>query len=467
MNIKAVFVRHSSSSLLAILGVCLLTFSYYPNLSLSTVTGDAQLTLALLAYATLGVYGVKDRITWTSLYLALYLLAMSGLFWNGMRSLYLVLLWMPAIFLTCSTVHKGTIEFISRAVFIVGAGLGAASILQISLEAFGLPSGLGGFYDSSVFGFGRARMFFEEPQFLGSFLLLSLSAGVGIKGHKNRDIGIVLVVVGLGLTLSRGAMLAALMGSILYLILLVRQGVASFNENNRLIAAVISGAFIALVVVSMAGFIGSGYKISPIEYGRSYINHLIDRPTNNPGRALLMRPRSQVHSGPAIAGSATGRSSAASRLDSSSDAIAIFKEAPLVNKILGHGPAGFDSVMRAKYGEPSTGRGYVTNNLYASLLVEYGLIGLAGLVGLLAYAAISLYKRVIGLSSKVDTVLLIALASGLTQYMFFSSVANSLHFWILLGLIIAYLRNEAKGKTKSLPGLNAITVAITDRLKSV
>ncbi|MEM6997632.1 MAG: O-antigen ligase family protein [Patescibacteria group bacterium] len=404
-----------------------LTFSFYPAYNVENIAGQAQLTIALVAYGLLGLWAVlsKGRLSPYFVVLTAYLAGLALLSSNGARGWGIVATWLPFLAIALhARVSRTRLEDLIGVVVRVSLGLSLLAAVQVLAESLGYDVGLGRTYDSSVFGFARARLFFEEPQFLASFLLVGL-AGAVVRADRLHIIG--LLVAGIGVTMSRGAILAAAIGLVAYVLI---------TRNIKPMIAAGAGAVLTLMVVSMSGYIGSSFKVPPHKFAGTYINNLMARPAPNPIKDIVYRPNLRAR-----------ETSAGSRISSARVGIELFQEGSLTQKIFGYGPAGYDIEVRDKQGATQTGGGYVTNNLYVTMLVEYGLLGLGLFLLSIIWTLRALYRR----RGQAASFLALALCMMLIQYMFFSSVVNALHFWILLGLATAYVSSGKAYKVQALP----------------
>lgn len=306
-----------------------------------------------------------------------------------------------------------TTEDLRRARTIIwgsAALVGIFGIYQFLGDIIGLPIALTGLdhgYTKEVLGFPRVQAFSYEPLYFGNYLLLPISLLLS-NLLVNRDnpnkvhqwLLLILLIINLVLTVSRGAYLA-LIAVIIFIIITVPRRVI----NPRFV--LVSLVSLIIAAVGSVTFLGLG-----------------------PEQALEKFTR---HAQIADLGQSE---STQSRLDEFKRSFDAWKGEPVV----GIGPGNYGAYA---LDYPSKGeiKNYpIVNNQYLETLAETGLVGF---LLLLIMIAILLYRSALSFRIVKNPLLKSMLIGStaafiglLVQYNFFSTL-YIIHVWIMIGLLIA------------------------------
>ncbi|MCL5795742.1 MAG: O-antigen ligase family protein [Patescibacteria group bacterium] len=305
---------------------------------------------------------------------------------------------------------KFNLEKIISIIFWSGLVVCLFAIYQFFGDLVGLPQALTGLkegYTSAVFGFPRVQAFSNEPLYLANFLFIPLGIAVafyflktGLIKRSNLFWFIAFMVLIFILTISRGAYLGLAAMVIFYLILLPKRILSL--RNIVTIASVILIAAIGVYI-----FLS---KANPQAYDE-FIKHVTV---------------TDIQEGESVQG----------RLQSYAQAIKFWEESPVIGVGIGnYGPKVKD------YPPADQVEGWdIVNNEYLEILAERGTLGIIffsliilvvfirSIKAYLATKDIYLKATILGLNS--------AFVAILVQYNFFSTL-YIMHFWVLIGLIIA------------------------------
>jgi hypothetical protein len=282
------------------------------------------------------------------------------------------------------------------------------------------------------FGYVRPNVFTIEPQFLGNMLLAPALIGVWLllKGQLNRWAmsGVLLIIVALFLTMSRGAIFALAIG----LIVLFAVHYKNIGHVARA-AGLIAAAFIISLLAQ-----GSAAALHPT------INETfagaVSKSINQLSLGLIDIP---VEEQPKPSGEAPNydgyvEESTNVRLNFSDKALDVWNDNPL-RILFGIGLGGSGVVLNEAFpGE--IGSREIVQNEFISLLLEVGLVGLVlftALVGILLYR--------LGRSGAWWGVA-ITLAF-IAQWNFFSGYPNALHIYLVLIICAVYELTARHGQS--------------------
>lgn len=440
------FVRHLPLSTLLIL-FPLLIFSYHPVISLGMAFG-VHIDISFLYGALL--------ITFIANLLALWrqrsILA-NSLSWKLSAAflgfIWISCLWSPNSFRAIATASFFTLVFgIFSAVIIHSPTLLkqknllirltsysivlaiVVALLQIIADALHLPSTfslLPTMYNGDIFGIARPTAFALEPQFFGSLLLVPFLYSSYRLITKMSRLNLLLFTAStaaLLLTLSRGALLAAVVGLVVLLILLRPAKKITFTLLLAGITSIII-TFAAIVAVgsirqdSISGYTAANNVINQLSLGTLSLPEEKPSMNNQPIEASV--PSSDASNSGYI------ESSTDSRLSMSKEALHLWHSS-VSTLFFGVGIGGFGASLHAT--NESAPISSVVNNFYLELLVETGIIGIVlflSFLGALSYT---------GLKNR-QYLLASLLAAFIVQWCFFSGIANVTHLWIVFGLIAA------------------------------
>ena len=432
---------------LFILFPCLI-LSYLPVITLRTIQG-LHIDISLL-YILVGIVIVSNTPLLARHFTRLY----SSISWRFFL-LFVSYTWVSAVWSTNPVRAVATAAFLT-ALFLVGSIIMlrfseirekrqqlthyslvtfALSLLwaswQIIADALGIPpafTGLPAMYAGDVFGIARPTAFSLEPQFYGSILLIPLLwAAWNIFLHsKNLRLYYIVFISSLTmlvLTLSRGALLAALGG----LVILLAYTRPSFVTYLKFVAFGVTSIALALCIVFTAGLLRKD-TISGREAVAKTINQLsLGTIDISPPAISHSTPATDTPPRPAATSPGYIKSSTTSRLTMTDSALQLWSQTPH-SLLFGVGVGGFGSALANK--DPSKPIGSIVGNYYVEMLVETGLVGLLLFICFLVLLLWSVYRK--------KQWLLFSLAGAfLIQWLFFSGNANIIHVWVIYGLCLA------------------------------
>lgn len=429
-----------AASLLALFP--LLIFNYHPMISLGMNSGVhldisilyAALTLALLSNIPILWNERRKLLTshaWKIGSIFILFIWLSCL-WspNTFRAL-LTAAFFTLVFGIFSTIlaHFQTIVRNKRILIrVTGYSFVAAGILalwQILGDALGFPREitlLPAMYSGDVFGIARPTAFSLEPQFFGSLLLVPLLYGsYRVLNHASRYDLLLFGVSAtfLLLTLSRGALLAGLIGLIILICLLQ----PSSRSITKLFATGVMSVVLTTAIVAGTATMRND-SISGYDAVRGTLSQL------SLGKILLPQTSTEIPNNQSVVvGSQPTyvETSTSSRLSMNDAAMKLW--ASSLNTILfGVGIGGFGASIQAVNLELP--KSLVANNFYLEMLAEVGLIGI---LLLLSFVSTLIYS---GVSKKQYFLLALAIAF-LIQWLFFSGISNVVHVWIIFGFLAA------------------------------
>lgn len=288
------------------------------------------------------------------------------------------------------------------------------------------------------FGFVRPNVFAIEPQFLGSLLLAPLLLLVWLKltaRHAYANVALFIIAAALFLTLSRGAIYAFL-AAVLLLFVMYRTRPRAIATTCLLLLAsfgtvlVFQGAAAALhpkLETTFAGAVSA--SISQLSLG------VIDISAGETKEPPLSPPETEQ---PVPRRDGYVEESTDIRVDRSRLALEAWAAHPL-RMIFGAGAGGSGVAMHQMY-PGQIGAREITQNQYVEIVLEYGLVGLALWLGVLAGLCYGLRHRA--------WAWVIVLAYGL-QWAFFSGYPNALHIYLTLVLLFIVLRAQPVPATRS------------------
>ncbi|HEY0965642.1 MAG TPA: O-antigen ligase family protein [Candidatus Saccharimonadales bacterium] len=290
-----------------------------------------------------------------------------------------------------------------------------ADALTISPTLTGLPT----MYSGEVFGIARPTAFMLEPQFLGNLLILPLLWSLWhiLEKTPRRTHYLILgsSVLLLSLTLSRGALIASIIGCVLLTILARRPSLSVAGWTTfTIVVSIIVSLSTTFIFAEMRPDTISGQKavsktISQLTLGVIDLSHPSASPVNTPSA-----PKEAIRSSGYIP------SSTNSRLSMSSMAFNTWRTNPQTT-LFGVGVGGFGTSLNPS--QP----GVIVNNYYLELLAETGIIGTLLFI---TFTALLLWH----LTRQRQWLLLSLIVGLLVQMNFFSGNANIVHIWVIIAL---------------------------------
>jgi O-antigen ligase len=308
-----------------------------------------------------------------------------------------------------------------RIVIVVQALLAGAlltslfGLFQFAGDLAGLPqsiTGLRDMYTKEVFGFPRVQSTALEPLYFANYLLLPIAICIVAILKRYRPllmqsfITLPVMLPVFVLTLSRAAYIGALAMLFFLAIFLFRQ----FFSPSRVIVFVLVGVLTFFAVTYALSLTGEE-DVSLAAFSRQATGLFIG-------------------------------ASYADRLDTTQQAYALFKQHPF-----GIGPGNFGpSVAIHPLIEPKGGW-LIVNNIYLEILVEEGVVGLAGFLAFCVLCIVGLLRSYKNGSDGVEQYLRIAVFTAcigiLVQYLTFS-ILYIMHIWFAFGLALTLLDSRTK-----------------------
>jgi hypothetical protein len=425
----------------------LLIFSYYPVISLGTAFG-VHLDISLLYGVLLFVFITNLPSVWKQ-----RAILTSSLAWK-IGLLFVIYIWIS--YLWSSNPFRA---FVTASFFTLVFGIFSASIVhlpalvkqkhiiiklpgyafvfagvlalwQIIADAAHLSpafSLLPSMYSGDTFGIARPTSFALEPQFFGSLLLIPFLYTSYRFLTRTLKLDVILFSLStflLLLTLSRGALLAA----IIALVVLIAFLRPSWPSALKLLLVGAGSIVLTLLCIALIGTLRQD-TISGYATVKNVISQLTLGTISLPDEAKKPVTTTEPPSSTPTPSSQPGyvESSTTSRLSMNTEAINIWSSSPRT-QLVGVGIGGFGASLQARHAEAPDSS--VVNNFYLELLAETGLIGAVlffSFVGSLIYIAITGRQYL----------LLSLVIAFLVQWCFFSGTSNVVHIWIIFGLLAA------------------------------
>ncbi|QQG49775.1 MAG: O-antigen ligase family protein [Candidatus Berkelbacteria bacterium] len=298
---------------------------------------------------------------------------------------------------------------LQKLIVVAGAVTAVFGLYQFFGDALGLArqyTGLGELYTYHVFGFPRIQSTGHEPLYYANFLLLPILLLMSQYLQDAKSLGrwnlaaLVLLLTVMVLTLSRGAYLGLIAGSLILLVALWRQ--TSWRRVLQSIGYVALSFGIAVALIQLVTTLGN-------TTGRGFLNFADQATIQDYGK-----------------GESTNL-----RIDRYKEAIRQFKEQPLLGAGLGqYGVVYAPPKDIARHGYP------IVNNQYLETAAEMGLVGVIALMAVVGMAITQLVRSLKRRSSYFTAGLLAILIAIGVQYNFFSTI-YIYHIWVLLALIEA------------------------------
>jgi len=299
-----------------------------------------------------------------------------------------------------------------KVIFLSSCAVALFSFFQFFGDIVGLPNfitGLDPGYSSAVFGFPRIQAFSQEPLYLGNFLLLPLGIFIVLFLGKVKEkiiprifiIAMILVLlIILGLTVSRGAYLAFAIMMFVIFIFMARK-----FFTPKIIATII--LIMVIGIAAIFWFVGKGEDKA--------INEFVKHVTVQ-----------DLQQGESVQG----------RLIEFERAFQIAQKNPLT----GIGIGNYGVVKKGNLDPATLTEWDIVNNQYIELYAETGIIGLVGFAILIIFI---LWRSIIAFYACKDLFvkyillgMLAAFVGILVQYNFFSTL-YIIPIWVLMGLLVA------------------------------
>ena len=285
------------------------------------------------------------------------------------------------------------------------------------------------------FGFVRPNVFTIEPQFLGNMLLAPALLGVwlGMTGRLDRwaASGLGVIVTALFLTLSRGAILAFVIGLLVLGVVYYRQ----LRNAAAMASLVLAGFLVCLVLQGTAAALNPRVEESFMGAVSKSVNQLSLGVITIPTEAEPEPAAQSTVVAPVFDGYVEESTNV--RLSLSSLAISVWASNP-VTALFGVGIGGAGVALSEAF-PAEFGPREIVQNEYIAVLLELGLLGSALFVAILAVLVYRLGRAGMWVGVAIS-------AAFLTQWSFFSGYPNLLHVYLILILCAVYSVTAHRGR---------------------
>ena len=449
-------IKLSFSEKIILLAPIVVWFSYYPNFHIGRAEGlNLEFSMPLIYVVILATFGLKD--IWQNRFSLVKnrVVLPSGFFigWNFLSLLWSVnpvrgflnsgvwlVLWLCFLTLLSLKNLRKITPFL-RDIFIGSALI--VSVLAILQVAFGawVDWGLCKGCLAQGFGFVRPSVFAIEPQFLGSLLLAPIVIlfrdVLGGSSSWKKRVALVIILMALYLTLSRGALLALFLALAVLILVIWRRHEASLQ---RLLSATI----VLLVISFGVGMLWHGIftQLNPRISDGFY--DAITKSVNQLSLGKLSLPKlsqgdvQPVNQAPpaseppqkALFDGYVERSTN-ERMTLNQLAIAVWSR-DLWTMLAGVGAGGAGRALYQSH--QSTGSEFeIIQNEYLSILLEIGVVGLVLFIALLA-GLFCVARRTSWLWAVI--------VGFIVQWNFFSGLPNVIHIYLLIAVVVAVLQKR-------------------------
>jgi O-antigen ligase len=295
-------------------------------------------------------------------------------------------------------------------------------------DTFGLSTSLTGLapnYVKAVFGFPRIQSTALEPLFLASFLLIPfcILSIRSLVAKKHRGVTLFAITVTIVLTVSRGAIAAAVLVTLSMLVAVIFYKNRSWRKVLRYVGILTAAMLFAYLLTFTSSLLANKSQDKKFSAEKK-TEQLTQQTLNFDSQDDRTRNRTLAWQA--------------------------FKQ----NPVIGLGPGGFDMYAKEAYAGYQQAPRVIVNNQPLELLAETGLIGamtLLAFFGSLLYAVWQYlwprYQK--GLMSDSRTVwtagLTVYLAAAAIQYQTFSTL-YIMHIWVAIGLLMAIVLPQQLSK---------------------
>lgn len=412
--------------------VFLLPFERIPSLDIFSVT----IRLSQLAGAALVVVSIGPIINFYKArpYLPKFILPafflsylLSALLATDLRRAIMV--WVFTVFVAlvgsaiAATFTTDELPRLEKYLYISTAIVMVVGFYQYFGDVFGLSpalTGLRSIYTKEVFGFPRIQSVSLEPLYYGSFLLIPycLLLAKRLKSKTSTAISesvlLFFIVMQVALSVSRGAIIGALVSLFAIAILYLFKKQLKFKQMVKVAAIILAGAVAAYSLTLISP------KTTNAKYtGEKKAEKLIEQATNLKSQNDRVRNRTI--------------------------AIKAFKE----NPVFGIGPGNFNQYAIKEFPRYARVAPVIVNNEPIELLAESGIVGFVlflVFVGVLYIIALVRYLKDKYANQALNywvPALLIYLIALAIQYQTFSTL-YVMHVWVVIGLLMAFTKTEKK-----------------------
>jgi hypothetical protein len=319
-----------------------------------------------------------------------------------------------------------------RGLLLAGCVFGILSLVQFLLAGFGhqtlgiLCNGC----SSQVFGFPRINGLAAEPQFQANALLIYFFIGLGAFYRNRSRLALAcmsLTAVGIGLTFSRGAFLAAGIGTLLFFVLLRLQGQLRLRTILKHTLILMSSA--VLVVALFVAAASYRYRGTP-DIAYKTFRSLVEQAS----LGVIELPKSMATSG-GFQPEGLVEASGQERANAAELALRAWGHSPYTRMFgVGTGNLGPFVVAHLDSGAPDNLTVYI---YYVLLLSELGIVGIVAFLGLSASTIKHYMERTWKRKdAALHTAGLCLLVAFLIQYCFFGSYINVAYVWLWFGILL-------------------------------
>ena len=341
-----------------------------------------------------------------------------------------------------------------------GVVCGIAAVSQLLAASFH-PTAFGTLCSgchAGVFGFPRVNLLAAEPQFLASSLLPSLWAGFCFRNNRRVAAWSVFwTSLAIGLTFSRGAFVAIIAASILYLLVLVwryrqpadrpgvKKSLKSFTACSGIMLAGIVVSFSLLLLSATIRYHDTPHityrtaasMLDQLSLGVLKLPAKTEPPASPPAQSTTPPPATGTkHFQPSgfVAASSNDRLSAADL------AVRAWLDSPKTI-VFGVGLANLGSFIQQTLHQPAS-LDQTVYIFYILLLSSIGLLGLLPLLAIALWALIQAGRHIDHPSGRFGFLLTSAF---LIHFWFFGSLINSVHCFAWIGVFLYnYRKNHAE-----------------------
>ena len=420
-------------------------FSFYPMLNFGQSHGMhfeiSLLEIYLVFFALVNIKSIwhsrhalaKNKAVW--LILAFCIISSISLFWTSNFVKGLLISGVTGLLFVCFLsllTYKNLqklLPTLTKILIMSACLVSIFALFQMFAEVIGLPQNVSLLCDgcrANQFGFARVTGFAIEPQFLGSLLLIPIFILLHrfIKNKKwcHQNLCLVLLLIAIFLTMSRGAIYALAIGVIIFVIIFRRQ-----LKKVLLSLVLILGSFLLALIVQ-----GLSAQLNPnID---DNFHAAISRSVHQLSLGIIdLRPQDvtvPTDQTPSDAPAQDGyvEESTETRALLSKLALEAWAKTP-TNIIFGTG-VGSTGFILHHYFPDQIRDTEITQNAYVEILLEHGLIGLA-IFGTLIFFLFRLSTK--------HKVLMPIFAAFLVQWFFFSGYPNALHIYLFFFVCTASL----------------------------
>lgn len=392
-----------------------------------SVTLRINLVIASIGILAFGVetlrhtkWGFRQPAFWLAAYLFIALLSVTTSIDKGRSAIALIAtgITLAAALIVARVMQRYQLSTLFKVIAGTAAAVSLFGLYQFLGDSAGLSTHLTGLrpiYTKSVFGFPRVQSTGLEPLFFANYLIvpIMLVAGLALSRllrAKRFAPLLVLYILILALTLSRGGIIGAAGGLAVLGVVLWRQ--SNWRSRVYTTLSLVAGAVLAVGLI----------------YGATTL-------TNKKPHSGTKAVDSYVHQSTHVTSGAGSADS--DRVLDRKLALRAFKERPILGQGLGSFGTYAKKVDPADY--PASTNSPTVNNEYFEVLAETGLLGLFALAGFVITLGVRIYAALRRPLDRLQRVWLWALvatvvAFGIQYYAF--STLYIMNIWVAVGLLM-------------------------------